>query len=1230
MNSLWKKQSIFRVLSAFICVILLGSTFGSNLTMPFFKNTIQHVEAAKLKFSDVPQNHWAEKAIYELVDKKITVGIGGGMYGIDNHVTRGQFATFISLALNLPEGSSNFPDVPKEHMFYNGISKVVKAGIAKGSTDGNFYPEDNITRQDIAVMVSKALESKGLLNKKELLFIDKNQISNYAIENVKNVIAYDIAVGIGDNKFAPLAISTRAMAATLISNMLRALETNTNNNENEDGGTTTGGDNTIPTKDKDTDSDGLPDIYEINHTHTDPHKQDTDDNGTADGLEDLDKDSLTNFAEFKLKTDPLKIDTDEDGLFDGTEAMLTLTNPLVQDSDNNGVIDSNEDKDKDGLINIKEQEFQTDPQKADTDGDTLLDGEEIAKKTNPLNKDSDNDGLDDDSEFKFFCDPINPDTDGDGLLDGKELFDQTINNSKLGVSINFSVAGDAEKTTVISEGEGLTNIIGSKGIIGQPLSFNTSSIFSEAKVSIDLNKYELSSTSLENVRLFYYNPATHTVEPVVTQITGTDNILTATLQHFSTYVLGDISKWNQMWENGLKPGSLSYVDDKEKKPVSIAFVIDSSGSMGPGPGPEYNKDVERNRVKGTKELIDILTDRDYASIIDFDSYAMVLHDFTKGTPDNKQKLKSAADAIDAYGGTSIYTGINKALELFENHNHDLQDTNKQIILLTDGEDGYPHDYSTEINRAKQMGIKIHTIGLGDSFAEKLLKDISTGTEGDFFISKDSQALVDTLINAGQSSGVYKDSDKDGLPDWVEEKGAYYVKDTFDVIYKTDPNNPDTDGDGLLDGQEIGNWYYNPTDKNKIYVTRNMSLQTDYKENTSNPSKEDSDDDGEKDKDDDKPLIAFKAPVVLLHGIFSNTEQGWGAEVNKIDNNQSKWELLNDRDYVADILEDIPADSTYSGKTYTKGEQNLTYDNIDLHHIKRTKKGELANFLEIESKYERNKTLFAFNWEANGQINAAGEQFKGYLSNLSDYLKDNPDVDFVKEGKPYYILVGHSAGGLVSRYFIENIMDDSTPQIEKLITVATPHWGSNAMKNFGPCGTVLEDLDRDDSYLFYEKDPNFFSICQKDNSAHLTLNNKNVKYFSLGGIMTDYYYNGDTGEVNVPNKVTASSSELLKHFQTNFNKDTNKNFPDLSNKGSELEDEGNSFNPLDNHHFGDLYVTGGSALGIPSDTQQQTEDRIKSLDINRRTIFYGKKDEVGHTDINHNKKTYKWIYENIMK
>jgi len=90
---------------------------------------------------------------------------------------------------------------------------------------------------------------------------------------------------------------------------------------------------------------------------------------------------------------------------------------------------STNDADADGLDNVTEYSLGTDYQDADTDDDTLDDGEEVLEEgTNPLEADTDGDGLTDFQESETYntnswtgTDPLDPDTDGDGIFDGYEL-----------------------------------------------------------------------------------------------------------------------------------------------------------------------------------------------------------------------------------------------------------------------------------------------------------------------------------------------------------------------------------------------------------------------------------------------------------------------------------------------------------------------------------------------------------------------------------------------------------------------------------------------------------------------------------------------------------------------------------------------------------------------------------------------------------------------------------------
>lgn len=108
--------------------------------------------------------------------------------------------------------------------------------------------------------------------------------------------------------------------------------------------------------------------------------------------------------------DPIDPDDDNDGVSDAAEIAAGL-NPLVMDSDNNGVNDGDEDLDQDGLSNSEESELGTNLIEGDTDGDQVGDMEDAFPLDFSESVDTDGDGVGDNSD---------PDIDEDGVLNGSD------------------------------------------------------------------------------------------------------------------------------------------------------------------------------------------------------------------------------------------------------------------------------------------------------------------------------------------------------------------------------------------------------------------------------------------------------------------------------------------------------------------------------------------------------------------------------------------------------------------------------------------------------------------------------------------------------------------------------------------------------------------------------------------------------------------------------------------
>ncbi|RLQ96831.1 S-layer homology domain-containing protein [Falsibacillus albus] len=169
-----------------------------------------------------------EKEMRDMIAQGVIQGYSEGVYKPKNDVTRGEFATFISRALKLPDANSltNFPDVAPDSKLAAGINSAAAAGLITGYGDKTFRPNDKITREQMANMIAGAMDYLALDQTPAALnFADLNEFpSSISRASVMVCVGSEIINGIqnsdGSFSFQPKKYAQRDQAAAMLSRML--------------------------------------------------------------------------------------------------------------------------------------------------------------------------------------------------------------------------------------------------------------------------------------------------------------------------------------------------------------------------------------------------------------------------------------------------------------------------------------------------------------------------------------------------------------------------------------------------------------------------------------------------------------------------------------------------------------------------------------------------------------------------------------------------------------------------------------------------------------------------------------------------------------------------------------------------------------------------------------------------------------------------------------------------
>ncbi len=171
-------------------------------------------------FADV-EKHWAYDAIMYVFEKELMKGVDEENFEPDEYMTRAMLVTVLYRmdGENIIEEKSGFSDVSEEMWYYDAVNWASENGIVAGVGEGIFAPDENVTREQMAVILHRYAKYKGYDVEKNCnltKYSDNSDISEWAVDAFVWAVASGLINGTGEELTEPQALATRAQVATII------------------------------------------------------------------------------------------------------------------------------------------------------------------------------------------------------------------------------------------------------------------------------------------------------------------------------------------------------------------------------------------------------------------------------------------------------------------------------------------------------------------------------------------------------------------------------------------------------------------------------------------------------------------------------------------------------------------------------------------------------------------------------------------------------------------------------------------------------------------------------------------------------------------------------------------------------------------------------------------------------------------------------------------------------
>ncbi|RRD95885.1 S-layer homology domain-containing protein [Clostridiales bacterium COT073_COT-073] len=178
-------------------------------------------------FADVKKGEWFEKAVQFVYESELMQGTDTMHFQPNAEITRSQLVTVLHRMAGspMPKASADFKDVESGSYYQNAVSWAKENEIVSGYGDGLFGAMDNVTREQLAVLLYRLANLTGKDTKMRAdlsIFADAGEISAFAKEALSWAKAAGYINGTDSNRLLPQGHASRAQIAVILMRYLQA------------------------------------------------------------------------------------------------------------------------------------------------------------------------------------------------------------------------------------------------------------------------------------------------------------------------------------------------------------------------------------------------------------------------------------------------------------------------------------------------------------------------------------------------------------------------------------------------------------------------------------------------------------------------------------------------------------------------------------------------------------------------------------------------------------------------------------------------------------------------------------------------------------------------------------------------------------------------------------------------------------------------------------------------